>query len=211
MHRVTATRSTIRAFRMLHPDAGFWIAHQLLRKLADNTRDRAVLTGGAAQGPVRRAAARAAPDLELGSFSPTPTARRVGRPPSRISSQWLGRDSWCEKLQHVASGPPLGLPTPAVPTRSYVSVKRLFKLRRPHRIIVHRPRPDQSGGVEVDGGEKTSSRSGRRAKQPLCVLSAAPAPPGPARPVARVVRELAGELMRDPEARVGWSIRNARS
>jgi UDP-2,3-diacylglucosamine hydrolase len=43
MHRVTRHRATIRLFRALHPDLGFWIAHQLSRKLADNTRDRAVL------------------------------------------------------------------------------------------------------------------------------------------------------------------------
>ncbi|HKW40236.1 MAG TPA: UDP-2,3-diacylglucosamine diphosphatase [Gemmatimonadales bacterium] len=43
MHRVTRHPVTIRAFRALHPDLGFWIAHQLSRKLADNTRDRAVL------------------------------------------------------------------------------------------------------------------------------------------------------------------------
>ena len=30
-------------FRALHPSVGFWIARQLSRKLADNTRDRAVL------------------------------------------------------------------------------------------------------------------------------------------------------------------------
>ena len=43
MHRVTRHAVTIRLFRALHPDVGFWIAHQLSRKLADNTRDRAVL------------------------------------------------------------------------------------------------------------------------------------------------------------------------
>jgi UDP-2,3-diacylglucosamine hydrolase len=43
MHRVTRHPVTIRLFRALHPDLGFWIAHQLSRKLADNTRDRAVL------------------------------------------------------------------------------------------------------------------------------------------------------------------------
>src|SRR2546426_10483061 len=43
MHRVTRHRATIRAFRMLHPAVGSWIAHQLSRKLADNPRDRAVL------------------------------------------------------------------------------------------------------------------------------------------------------------------------
>ncbi len=35
--------ATVRVFRTLHPDLGFWIAHQLSKKLADNTRDKAVL------------------------------------------------------------------------------------------------------------------------------------------------------------------------
>ncbi|HEU5262173.1 MAG TPA: UDP-2,3-diacylglucosamine diphosphatase [Gemmatimonadales bacterium] len=43
MHRVTRHRITIRAFRALHPDVGFWIAHKLSGRLADNTRDHAVL------------------------------------------------------------------------------------------------------------------------------------------------------------------------
>src|SRR5207302_967964 len=66
MHRVTRHAATIRLFRALHPDLGFWIAHQLSRKLADNTRDRAVLDRA------ERAQARYAeellarrPDLEL--------------------------------------------------------------------------------------------------------------------------------------------------
>ncbi len=66
LHRVLRHRVTIRLFRALHPDVGFWIAHQLSRKLADNTRDRAVLDRA------ERAQARYAeqllarrPDLEL--------------------------------------------------------------------------------------------------------------------------------------------------
>jgi len=43
MHRVTRHAATIGLFRALHPDVGFWIAHQLSRKLADKTRDRAVV------------------------------------------------------------------------------------------------------------------------------------------------------------------------
>jgi UDP-2,3-diacylglucosamine hydrolase len=43
MHRVTRHPLTIRLFHALHPDVGFWIAHKLSRRLADNTRDRAVL------------------------------------------------------------------------------------------------------------------------------------------------------------------------
>src|SRR5256886_2014940 len=43
MHRATRHPATIRVFRALHPSVGFWIAQQLSRRLADNTRDRAVL------------------------------------------------------------------------------------------------------------------------------------------------------------------------
>jgi UDP-2,3-diacylglucosamine hydrolase len=66
MHRVTRHPLTIRAFRALHPDLGFWIAHQLSRKLADNTRDRAVLDR-AEQAQARYAAELLArrPELEL--------------------------------------------------------------------------------------------------------------------------------------------------
>jgi UDP-2,3-diacylglucosamine hydrolase len=72
MHRVTRHPATIRLFRALHPDLGFWIAHQLSRKLADNTRDKAVLdraeraqAGYAAQLLARR------PDLELAILAHT--------------------------------------------------------------------------------------------------------------------------------------------
>jgi UDP-2,3-diacylglucosamine hydrolase len=57
VHRVLRDRVTIRLFRALHPDLGFWIAHHLSRKLADNTRDRAVLDRA------ERAQARYAEDL----------------------------------------------------------------------------------------------------------------------------------------------------
>ena len=43
LHRVTRHPLTIWAFRKLHPDLGFWIAAKLSGKLADNTRDKAVL------------------------------------------------------------------------------------------------------------------------------------------------------------------------
>jgi UDP-2,3-diacylglucosamine hydrolase len=57
MHRVTRHPLTIRLFRMLHPDLGFAIAHRLSGKLADHTRDRAVLDRA------ERAQARYAEDL----------------------------------------------------------------------------------------------------------------------------------------------------
>jgi len=43
MHRITRNRATIAAFRMLPPDFGFWMVDRLSGKLADSTRDGAVL------------------------------------------------------------------------------------------------------------------------------------------------------------------------
>ena len=66
MHQVTRHRVTIRVFRALHPDVGFWIAHQLSRTLADNTRDRAVLDRAErAQGQYAERLLARRPDLEL--------------------------------------------------------------------------------------------------------------------------------------------------
>jgi len=66
MHRATRHPATIRLFRALHPDLGFWIAHQLSGKLADNTRDGAVLDRAAlAQARFAEALLARRPDLGL--------------------------------------------------------------------------------------------------------------------------------------------------
>jgi len=66
MHRVTRHPATIRLFRALHPDLGFWIAHKLSGKLADNTRDRAVLDRAArAQAQFAKDLLTRRPDLNL--------------------------------------------------------------------------------------------------------------------------------------------------
>ena len=57
MHRVTRHPATVRVFRALHPDLGFWIAHRLSGTLADSTRDPTVLDRAA------RAQAQYAADL----------------------------------------------------------------------------------------------------------------------------------------------------
>ncbi|HYR30738.1 MAG TPA: hypothetical protein VEO93_02370, partial [Gemmatimonadales bacterium] len=72
MHRVTRHPLTIRVFRALHPDLGFWIAHQLSRKLADNTRDRAVLDRAErAQAQYAEQLLARRPDLELAILAHT--------------------------------------------------------------------------------------------------------------------------------------------
>lgn len=43
MHRITRNRVTIATFRSLPPDFGFWLVDRLSGKLADSTRDAAVL------------------------------------------------------------------------------------------------------------------------------------------------------------------------
>jgi UDP-2,3-diacylglucosamine hydrolase len=48
MHRVTRSPATIAAFRSLPPDFGFWLVDRLSGKLADSTRDAAVLDRAAA-------------------------------------------------------------------------------------------------------------------------------------------------------------------
>jgi UDP-2,3-diacylglucosamine hydrolase len=43
MHRLTRHPLTSAAFRLLHPDLGFWLVDRMSRHLADSTRDPAVL------------------------------------------------------------------------------------------------------------------------------------------------------------------------
>ena len=66
MHRVTRHPATVRVFRALHPDLGFWIAHRLSGTLADSTRDPAVLDRAArAQAQYAADLLRRRPDLGL--------------------------------------------------------------------------------------------------------------------------------------------------
>ena len=66
MHRVTRHPATVRVFRALHPDLGFWIAHRLSGTLADSTRDPAVLDRAArAQAQYAEDLLRRRPDLGL--------------------------------------------------------------------------------------------------------------------------------------------------
>lgn len=84
LHRVTRHPVTIRVFRALHPDLGFWIAHQLSRRLADNTRDRAVLDRAErAQAHYAAELLARRPDLELVILAHTHRAALVELPNGR--------------------------------------------------------------------------------------------------------------------------------
>ncbi len=66
MHRVTRHPLTIRLFRALHPDVGFWIADKLSGRLADDTKDRAVLDRAAlAQTQFAKDLLARRPELDL--------------------------------------------------------------------------------------------------------------------------------------------------
>lgn len=66
LHRLTRHPLTIRLFRALHPDLGFRLAHRLSGRLADTTRDRAVLErAAAAQTRYARALLERRPELGL--------------------------------------------------------------------------------------------------------------------------------------------------
>lgn len=66
MHRITRHRLTIGVFRALHPDLGFWIADKLSGRLADSTRDAAVLDrAAAAQAAYARSLLERRPELNL--------------------------------------------------------------------------------------------------------------------------------------------------
>jgi UDP-2,3-diacylglucosamine hydrolase len=72
MHRVTRHRATIALFHAIHPDLGFWIAHKLSGRLADHTRDRAVLDRAArAQAQYASELLKRRPDLDLVILSHT--------------------------------------------------------------------------------------------------------------------------------------------
>lgn len=66
LHRVTRHPVTIALFRVLHPTLGFWIADKLSGRLADNTKDKAVLDRAAtAQAAYARGLLARRPELEL--------------------------------------------------------------------------------------------------------------------------------------------------
>lgn len=66
MHRVTRHPLTIWTFRHIHPDIGFWIADKLSGRLADATKDRAVLDrAAAAQAAWAKTLLARRPELEL--------------------------------------------------------------------------------------------------------------------------------------------------
>jgi UDP-2,3-diacylglucosamine hydrolase len=101
MHRITRSRVTIAAFRSLPPDFGFWLVDHLSGKLADSTRDAAVLDrAAAAQAAWADARMREEPSLGLLILGHThrPALKEVG------ANRWyLNPGAWLDGLRYAVA------------------------------------------------------------------------------------------------------------
>jgi len=103
MHRVTRHPFTIGVFRALHPDLGFWIADRLSGRLADNTRDAAVLDrAAAAQAQYARALLERRPELNLVILAHTHRPALEQLPNGRA---YLNPGAWVEGYRYALVTP----------------------------------------------------------------------------------------------------------
>jgi len=99
MHRVTRHPATIRVFRALHPDLGLWIADRLSGRLADNTRDAAVLDrAAAAQSQWAKALLARRPELDLVILAHTHRPALERLPDGRA---YLNPGAWVEGFRYA--------------------------------------------------------------------------------------------------------------
>ena len=103
MHWITRHPLTAGAFRLLHPDLGFWLVGKMSRGLADSTRDPGVLD----RAQIRQAAwARdrlsAEPALGLLIMSHTHRAETTELFPGR---HYLNPGAWVEGRRYAVVGP----------------------------------------------------------------------------------------------------------
>ena len=93
IHRVLRHPLTVGAFRLLHPDLGFWLADRLSGGLAEANRGEAVLErAAAAQERYARALLDRRGDLDLVLMAHTHRARLVEHRPGRFylnAGQWM--------------------------------------------------------------------------------------------------------------------------
>ncbi len=101
MHRLTRHRATIAAFRSLPPDLGFWLVDHLSGRLADATRDAAVLDRAAAAQRAW-AEARLAADPELGLLVLGHTHRPALTEPAP-GRHYLNPGAWLDGLRYAVA------------------------------------------------------------------------------------------------------------
>jgi len=103
LHRITRHPATVTVFRWLHPDLGFWLVDKMSRRLADSTRDAAVLDR--AQARQRRwATDRLTADPSIGTLimSHTHRADTVEVAPGR---RYLNPGAWIGARQYALVTP----------------------------------------------------------------------------------------------------------
>jgi len=101
MHRITRSRVTIAAFRSLPPDFGFWLVDHLSGKLADSTRDAAVLDRAAA-AQAAWAEARMREESSLGLLIMGHTHRTALR--DVAPGRWyLNPGAWLDGLRYAVA------------------------------------------------------------------------------------------------------------
>jgi UDP-2,3-diacylglucosamine hydrolase len=99
LHRITRHPLTARVFRALHPDLGFWIADRLSGRLADNTRDAAVLDrAAAAQAQYARTLLERRADLGLVILAHTHRPALERMPDGR---GYLNPGAWIEDQRYA--------------------------------------------------------------------------------------------------------------
>lgn len=101
MHRVTRHPVTIAAFRSLPPDLGFWLVDHLSGKLADSTRDGAVLDR-AAQAQRAWAEARLTRDTSIGLLVMGHT-HRVALSEPFPGRRYLNPGAWLDGLRYAVA------------------------------------------------------------------------------------------------------------
>jgi UDP-2,3-diacylglucosamine hydrolase len=99
MHRITRHRLTSAAFRLVHPDLGFWLVDRMSRHLADSTRDAATLDR--AQARQRRwAAERMAADPSIGTLIMSHT-HRPAADEATPGRRYLNPGAWIEGRRYA--------------------------------------------------------------------------------------------------------------
>lgn len=102
IHRITRSRVTIATFRSLPPDFGFWLVDHLSGRLADSTRDAAVLDRAAiAQAAWAEARLRAEPALGLLIMGHT---HRVALGEIAPGQTYLNPGAWLDDLKYAVAG-----------------------------------------------------------------------------------------------------------
>jgi len=101
MHRITRSRLTIAAFRSLPPDLGFWLVDRVSGRLADSTRDAAVLDR-AATAQALWAEARLQSEPALGLLIMAHTHRAAFREISPRQA-YLNPGAWLDGLRYAVA------------------------------------------------------------------------------------------------------------